>query len=112
MDFNDYRTMIEDTRLKTSLTEFREADGRLVAACLTDWLRDGPSAVYSFFAPELAARSLGTFMVLWLIEAARRQDLPHVYLGYWIAEANKMAYKARFNPVEGLGADGWRLLAD
>lgn len=112
MDFTDYRTMIEDTRLKTSLTEFREADGRLVAACLTDWLQDGPSAVYSFFAPELAGRSLGTFMVLWLIEAARRKDLPHVYLGYWIAESNKMAYKARFHPVEGLGADGWQLLAE
>lgn len=112
MDFADYRTMIEDTRLKTRLTEFREADGRLVAACLTDWLEDGPSAVYSFFAPELAGRSLGTFMVLWLIEAARRHDLPHVYLGYWIAASTKMAYKARFHPVEGLGADGWRLLAE
>jgi len=112
MDFSDYRTMIEDTRLKTRLTEFREADGRLVAACLTDWLEDGPSAVYSFFAPDLAGRSLGTFMVLWLIEAAGRHDLPHVYLGYWIAASTKMAYKARFHPVEGLGADGWRLLAE
>ncbi len=112
MDFTDYRTMIEDTRLKTRLTEFREADGRLVAACLTDWLEDGPSAVYSFFAPDLAGRSLGTFMVLWLIEAARRRDLPHVYLGYWIAASTKMAYKARFHPVEGLGADGWQLLAE
>ena len=48
--------------------------------------------------------------MLWLIEEARRRDLPHVYLGYWIAQSGKMAYKARFRPLEGLGVDGWRVL--
>jgi arginine-tRNA-protein transferase len=51
-------------------------------------------------------------MVLWLIEAARRRGLPHVYLGYWIAESNKMVYKARFRPIEGLGPRGWEMLAE
>jgi arginine-tRNA-protein transferase len=111
MSFGDYRTMVCETRLDTRLTEFREPDGRLAAACLTDWLEDGPSAVYSFYAPDLARRSLGTFMVLWLIEAARRRGLPHVYLGYWIGNSGKMSYKARFQPIEGLGPDGWQPLA-
>ncbi len=111
MTYVDYRMMVGETRLDTRLTEFREPGGRLVAACLTDCLEDGPSAVYSFFEPELSKRSLGTFMVLWLIEAARRRRLPHVYLGYWVSGSGKMAYKARFRPIEGLGPNGWRLLS-
>jgi arginine-tRNA-protein transferase len=111
MTYTDYGMMVGETRLNTRLTEFREPDGRLVAVCLTDWLEDGPSAVYSFFDPDLAERSLGTFMVLWLIEAARRSGLAHVYLGYWIGESGKMSYKARFRPIEGLGPDGWRSLS-
>jgi len=111
MTFVDYRMMVGETRLNTRLTEFRDTNGRLVAACLADWLDDGPSAVYSFFDPDLAKRSLGTFMVLWLIETAKQRRLPHVYLGYWIAGSGKMAYKARFRPIEGLGPEGWRPLS-
>lgn len=112
MAFDDYRGMIEDGPLDTRLIEFREADGRLVAACLADWLGDGPSAVYSFFEPDLADRGLGNFMVLWLIEAARQASRPYVYLGYWIGQSRKMAYKARFRPVEGLGPNGWEPLIE
>ena len=108
MSFGDYRSMVEDSRLDTRLTEFRTPAGRLVAACLADWLEDGPSAVYSFFDPALSDRSLGTHMVLWLIETARHRGLDYVYLGYWIAESQKMSYKARFHPIEGLAADGWQ----
>lgn len=110
MTFAEYRDMVEETRLDSRITEFRDADGGLVAACLTDWLEDGPSAVYSFFEPRLARRSLGSQMVLWLIDAARNADRSHVYLGYWIAESPKMAYKARFRPLEGLGRNGWHVL--
>jgi arginine-tRNA-protein transferase len=108
MGYADYRAMIEESCLDTTLTEWRNSDDGLVAVCLTDWLEDGPSAVYSFFDPAQGQRSLGTYCVLWLIEEARRRDLPHVYLGYWIAQSGKMAYKARFRPLEGLGVEGWR----
>ena len=110
MTFADYRGMVEESRVDTRISEFRDGDGRLLAACLVDWLSDGPSAVYSFFEPTLSHRSLGTYMVLWLIAAARDRGLPYVYLGYWIADSPKMAYKARFRPLEGLGPDGWRVL--
>lgn len=108
MTFADYRAMVEDTSLASNVLELREADGRLVAACLADWLEDGASAVYSFFDPAAERRSLGKYCVLALIEEARRRGLPYVYLGYWIAESPKMAYKARFRPLEGLTGGRWR----
>jgi arginine-tRNA-protein transferase len=107
MSYADFQAMVEETVLDTRLIEFRSDKGRLMGAALIDWLEDGPSAVYSFFAPEVPERSLGSFMVLWLVEESRRRALPYVYLGYWIAETRKMAYKARFRPLEGLGRQGW-----
>lgn len=110
MSFADYRSMVEHSRVKTRVLEFRDASRRLVAACLIDWLEDGPSAVYSFFTPELNRRSLGTFMILMLVAKARARGLAYVYLGYWIESAAKMDYKRRFHPLEALGAEGWRVL--
>lgn len=81
---------------------------QLVGVAVMDELDDGLSAVYTFFEPELAQRSLGTFAILWQIEEARRRGLRWLYLGYWIAQSRKMAYKERFRPHERLGADGWQ----
>jgi arginine-tRNA-protein transferase len=112
MSFYDYRAMVEDTPIETFIIEFREADDRLIGACLTDKLGDGLSAVYSFFLPGLEKRSLGTFTILWLIERAKALGLPYVYLGYWVPESRKMAYKARFRPSEVLAHGSWRTLTD
>ncbi len=110
MSFYDYRAMIEDTPVETSVVEFRDMDDRLVGGCLADRLGDGLSAVYSYFAPELERRSLGTYAILWLISRARELELPYVYLGYWVADSQKMAYKARFRPSEVLVGGTWRTL--
>jgi arginine-tRNA-protein transferase len=112
MSFYDYRAMIEDTPIETSVVEFRDRDDRLVGGCLTDRLGDGLSAVYSFFAPDLERRSLGTYAILWLIGRARELDLPYVYLGYWVPDSRKMAYKARFRPSEILVGGTWRTLRE
>ncbi|MDE2497488.1 MAG: arginyltransferase, partial [Xanthomonadaceae bacterium] len=63
---------------------------------------------YTFFEPELPRRGLGTYAILRQIELARARELPHLYLGYWIAGHPKMGYKARFRGLQVLGADGWR----
>ena len=112
MGYYDYRAMIEDTPISTGVLEFRDAQDRLLGACLTDWLADGLSAVYSFFDTDQEKRSLGTFAVLWLIGRARSLGLPYVYLGYWVPESRKMAYKARFRPSEILMGGAWQRLDD
>ncbi|HZT88248.1 MAG TPA: arginyltransferase [Stellaceae bacterium] len=108
MSYGEYRGMVEDTPVRTVIAEFRNPAERLVAAALIDTLDDGISAVYSFFDPAEVQRSLGTWGILWLVEQCRRQGLPYVYLGYWIEDSRKMAYKARFPALERLGAEGWR----
>ncbi len=110
MDFTDYRAMVEDSPVQTHLTEFRESDGRLFGLCLTDDMSDGFSLVYSFFEPEFSARSPGTYIVLWNVQQAQAMNAAYVYLGYWIAESRKMAYKNSFRPIEGLSPEGWRQL--
>lgn len=109
MDFYDYQTLVEDTSVDTTMIEFRDANSKLISACLTDRLADGLSAVYSFFDPCLANRSLGTFMILWLIELAKMSGSPYVYLGYWIENCAKMSYKSHFTPFETYTVEGWRL---
>jgi leucyl-tRNA---protein transferase len=107
----DYASMIGDSPVTSRLIEFRDRDQNLVAACLTDWSQDGVSAVYSFFEPTRAQNSLGSLIILWLVEAARRANLGYVYLGYWVAGSRKMDYKRRFNSLEGYGPEGWRPLS-
>ncbi|MEK7245902.1 MAG: arginyltransferase, partial [Pseudomonadota bacterium] len=119
MDFEDYRALIEDTPVDTVMIEVRAVpqvsgritDGALVGACLVDRVGDGLSAVYSFFESERAPDSLGTFMILWLVERARAMGKPYVYLGFWISECRKMSYKSNFRPIETRTNRGWRLLS-
>ena len=108
MSRRDYAAMVVSSPVNTDTVEFRNPAGELVAACLMDRLADGLSAVYSYFDPSLPQRSLGSYMILWMVQEARRLGLPHVYLGFWIENSPKMAYKGRFRPLEAFGSDGWR----
>jgi len=114
MSFVDYEYMVEDTPVETFLIEYRqeEVPGRpLVAVALTDQLPDGLSMVYSFFVPESPGRSLGNYMILEHIRRTVEAGLSYVYLGYWVKNSPKMAYKARFAPLEvQTGTSGWSLL--
>lgn len=82
---------------------------QLIAAAVTDMVRDGVSAVYTFFDPELSQkRSLGTFAIMKQVELAKRLGLQFVYLGYWINGHPKMSYKTRFKPLEVLTDGRWK----
>ncbi|MCC7284413.1 MAG: arginyltransferase [Acetobacteraceae bacterium] len=112
MGFYDYRAMVEDTPIETMMVEFRDEDDTLVACCLTDRLSDGLSAVYSFYDPTRPKLSYGTLVVLWLVMRARELGLARLYLGYWVPESRKMAYKARFRSAEVLLGGVWRPIAE
>ncbi len=107
MDFRDYQALVEDTPVDTNLVEFRLPNDTLAAVCLLDRVDNGLSAVYSFYQTSLKRRSLGSYMILWLIDQARILGLDHVYLGFWIAGCAKMSYKEKFQPLEIWTVNGW-----
>jgi len=81
-------------------------DGKLVGVSYIDALPEGYSAIYSYHHPEYQKRSLGTYMVLRLIEEAQKREMPYVYLGYYVEHCLSLEYKARFAPNEVLDANG------
>jgi len=106
-----YQHFLLHSNVTTDLVEFREA-GVLRMVSLVDRLADGLSSVYTFYDPDVRGASYGTYSILWQMERCRMLGLPYLYLGYWIAESRKMAYKATFRPIEGLVGGVWRRLPE
>ncbi len=104
-----YQHFLLHSNVATDLFEFRD-QGRLRMVSLVDRLHDGLSSVYTFYDPAPRGASYGTYNVLWQIQRCRELGLHYLYLGYWIEQSRKMAYKATFRPIEGLGPGGWRRL--
>jgi arginine-tRNA-protein transferase len=106
-----YRHFLLQSNVETRLVEFRE-NGALRMVSILDQLQDGLSSVYTFFDPDVEGASFGTYNILWQIELCRKLDLPYLYLGYWIAQSRKMAYKIQFQPMQGLIDGRWQAVTE
>jgi arginyl-tRNA--protein-N-Asp/Glu arginylyltransferase len=104
-----YEHFLLHSNVATELLEFWEG-GELRMVSLVDRLADGFSSVYTFYEPGIAGTSYGTFGILSQIQQCLAAGLPYLYLGYWIAQSRKMAYKASFYPIEGLIGGNWKTI--
>jgi len=103
----DFKQFLYTNWSNTHFFEVRKQQ-RLLAVAVTDITPIGLSAVYTYFDPAEAKRSLGSFCIMQQIEQARRMQLPHLYMGYWIRNCQKMKYKADYQPMEIFDDEHWQ----
>ena len=106
---DQYAHFLLQTHIDSRLIEFRE-NGILRMVSIIDVLDDGLSSVYTFYEPDHSTTSYGTYSILWQIAQCQHLAMPYLYLGYWIRDSRKMAYKQFFRPLEVLRLDEWQPL--
>ena len=77
-------------------------DNKLVGVALCDILSDAMSAIYCYYDHDYENLSLGQFSILAQISIAKQNNIPYLYLGYWIKDHFSMGYKERYKPFEVL----------
>ena len=105
-----FDSFLVQTRSQTEFLQLYLGD-ELIAVSVVDQLDNALSAIYTFFSPNHEKRSLGTYCILQQLELASARDLDYLYLGYWVKECQKMAYKIQFRPIELLINEQWRSLS-
>ncbi|PPD48952.1 MAG: arginyltransferase [Methylotenera sp.] len=105
-DVEQYQSFLCQSNVESVMVEFRENE-QLKMVSVIDIVRDGISAVYTFYETKNTATSYGTYNVLWQTLWAKELGLPYLYLGYWIRDSKKMAYKQNYQPLEKLIDGEW-----
>ena len=102
-----YRQFLCQSSVESVMIEFRDTNNQLKIVSVVDIVSDGVSAVYTFYDTSELKSSFGTYSIMWQTEWTKSLNLPYLYLGYWIAESEKMAYKQAFKPQEKLIDGEW-----
>ena len=105
-EIEQYQSFLCQSNVESVMVEFRE-NNQLKMVSVIDIVRDGISAVYTFYETNDPSASYGTYNVIWQTLWAKSLNLPYLYLGYWIKDSKKMAYKQNFKPLEKLINGEW-----
>lgn len=103
-DADDFENFLLSAFATQYFIDMRAGD-RLLACAVTDVFDAALSSVYTFFEPDEAARSLGTFAILKQIERCLVEGRDYLYLGFWLDQHPKMDYKRHFRPQQHLLPD-------
>jgi len=95
-----YKQFLCQSSVESIMIEFKDANDQVKIVSVVDTVKDGSSAVYTFYDATAPKASYGTYAIMWLIDWTTKLNLPYLYLGYWIAESQKMTYKEKFNAQE------------
>jgi arginyl-tRNA--protein-N-Asp/Glu arginylyltransferase len=106
-DAEQYRQFLCQSNVESLMVEFKDAKNQIKIVSVIDVVSDGISAVYTFYDALETKASYGTYSIMWLAEWTENLGLPYLYLGYWISDSSKMAYKQHFKPQEKLIYGEW-----
>ena len=108
IDEEGYRSFLVESCCDTLELSFWHRD-QLAAVSIVDVAKQSLSAVYTFFDPDLARFSLGTYSILKQLEQVARTGRTYLYLGMYVADNKHLNYKARFLPQQRLVNRVWQL---
>lgn len=106
-EVEQYQSFLCQSNVETVLVEFREGE-QLKMVSVIDIIHDGISAVYTFYDTADIKASYGTYNIMWQASWAKSLNLPYLYLGYWIKDSQKMAYKQNYQLLEKLIDGEWQ----
>ncbi len=106
-DEEQYRQFLCQSNVESLMIEFKDVNNQVKIVSVVDIVQDGVSAVYTFYDALETKASFGTYSIMWLAEWTKTLNLSYLYLGYWILDSQKMAYKQAFNPQEKLIDGEW-----
>ena len=75
--------------------------------------RNSVSSVYFYFdpSPELSQYAPGNYSALQEIAFCQQTGREYLYLGLYVADCDRLNYKARYKPHERLQGGHWRATA-
>ena len=100
LNFHKYFNLYVDGAMDFAYELDFYIDEKLVCVDLIDIFDGGISSIYCFYDPDYREFSLGKFSLLSEIKLAKKRNLKHIYLGYFVKKCQSLSYKADYTPRE------------